>query len=404
MKRVYTELIESHFSKNRQILFLMGPRQVGKTTLSLSTKELGSDFHYFNWDNLDDRELILRGPKAVAEVMQLGQPRALAPVVVFDEIHKYREWKIFVKGFFDSYAHRGEVKIIVTGSARLEMFNSGGESLMGRYFRYRIHPLSVRELLSSVPKEQEISAPKKLNDTKFAQLFTMGGFPEPFLKNDTAFSEKWQLLRQQQLFQDEIRELTRIHEVKQMELLSTQLLRQVGSLTSYATLANKIRVSNETVRRWIEVLNGLYFCFQIRPWSKNIGRSLLKEPKFYLWDWSLITDVGARTENFVASHLHKAIHYWEDNGFGKFGLYFLRDKEKREVDFMVTRNDEPWFLVEVKHKNSRGISKTLPYFQKSCGAKHAFQVVLDLPYEEIDCFSYTDPVIVPAQTFLSQLI
>ncbi|MCH9703773.1 MAG: ATP-binding protein [Chlamydiae bacterium] len=404
MKRLYSQLIARHFERNRQILFLMGPRQVGKTTLGMASSELGSDFFYLNWDNLDDRALIIEGPAKVAAKLRLSHPKKNPPLVVFDEIHKYRDWKIWIKGFFDSYASSGEVRIIVTGSARLEMFNCSGESLMGRYFRFRIHPLSVAELLHSDPVSNLIRPPKELDERRFDRLLEMGGFPEPFLKDDPQFTEQWKYLREQQLFQDDMRELTRIHEVKQMELLAFQIKRQVGMLSNYASFAVKIRVSNDTIRRWISVLNGLYFSYQIKPYSKNIARSLLKEPKHYLWDWSLATNEGARAENFVASHLMKSIHFWTDCGLGAFNLYFLRDKEKREVDFLVTQNDEPWFLVEVKLSDSNSPAKALGYFQDQCGAKHAFQVVVNAPYEEIDCFSYKNPVIVPAKTFLSQLI
>lgn len=148
--------------------------------------------------------------------------------------------------------------------------------------------------------------------------------------------------------------------------------------------------------------NQLYYSFQIAPWSKNVTRSLLKEPKIYLWDWSLVEDEGAKVENFIASQLLKACHYWADNGLGQYDLYFLRDKEKREVDFLVTRNNQPWFLVEAKLSQGP-ISPYLELFQKQTLAKHAFQVTLNAEYEDIDCFSFDKPIIVPAITFLSQL-
>ena len=172
---------------------------------------------------------------------------------------------------------------------------------------------------------------------------------------------------------------------------------------SYSSLSKKVRVSIETIRRWIETLKRLYYCFPVHPWSKNIPRSLLKEPKFYIWDWSYIDDPGQKAENFIASHLLKACHYWTDIGLGSYQLHFLRDKEKRAVDFIVTKNAIPWFLVEVKLSSS-SLNPNLERFQKLTGAKHAFQVVLEAPFEEIDCFTYTQPICVPALTFLSQLI
>ena len=159
-----------------------------------------------------------------------------------------------------------------------------------------------------------------------------------------------------------------------------------------------------TIRSWIETLCSLYYCYELRPWSKNIARALIKEPKYFLWDWAQVSDMGARAENFVASHLLKAVHFWTDAGFGRYDLYYIRDKDQREVDFLVTHQDEPWFLVEVKMSDNKGIAPALSYFQKATGAKHAFQVVLDLPWVNRNCFEENRPVIVPARTFLSQLV
>lgn len=404
IRRLYQPLIENHFKKNRQMLFLMGPRQVGKTTLCLHVKDLDKgDFFYMNWDNIDDREILLKGPKAIAAYMNLDKARKIPPIVIFDEIHKYRDWKLLLKGFFDTYSHSGEIRIIVTGSARLDIFKFGGDSLMGRYFRYRIHPFSVAELIRDVPSSAEISLPSSLSQKKFQDLYTYGGFPEPYTHSDPNFYQQWKQLKLQQLFYEEVRDLTRVQEIRQIELLAIHLQRQVGSLTNYTSLANKIRVSAETIRRWTETLHQLYYSFQISPWSKNVTRSLLKDPKIYLWDWSLVEDEGAKVENFIASQLFKACHYWTDKGLGKYELYFLRDKEKREVDFLVTKNNEPWFLVEAKLSQG-SVSPSLELFQKQINTKHAFQVVLNAKYEDIDCFSFERPIVVPAITFLSQLV
>lgn len=386
------------------MLFLMGPRQVGKTTLSLHLKEqLEGELYYLNWDNLEHRELILQGPGAIAQWVGLDRPKKNPPLLIFDEIHKYRDWKILIKGFFDTYGAEGGVRVVVTGSARLDIYNFGGDSLMGRYFRYRLHPFSVAEVMGESRGAKEINPPEQIEEEAYEKLLRFGGFPEPYLKAEETFDQKWKSLRFQQLFYEDIRELTRIHEIKQMELLAEYLRAQAGSLTSLASLANKLRVSSETVKRWLSVLNQLYFSFEVKPWSKNVARSLLKEPKIYLWDWSQVKDPGARLENFMASHLLKACHFWEDCGLGSYGLHFLRDKEKREVDFLVTKNGEPWFMVEVK-KSDESLSPSLEHFKKQIGAPYAFQVVFDLDYEEIDCFSFQRPVVVPAKTFLSQLV
>lgn len=182
------------------------------------------------------------------------------------------------------------------------------------------------------------------------------------------------------------------------------LKKQAGQATNYSSIANAVKVSSNTVSRWINVLQSLYFCFTIKPWSKNVKRSLIKEPKVYLWDWSEVQDPGARYENFIACHLLKATHFWTDYGLGEFELHFLRDKEKRAVDFLVTRDGKPWFLVEAKLSNNQRISPALHYFQEQTQSPHAFQVVYNLPFHEKNCFDYKKPIIVSAQAFLSQLV
>ena len=231
---------------------------------------------------------------------------------------------------------------------------------MGRYFYYRIHPLSVAEIVSPHLIEDEIRKnPMPISDADWAALIEHGGFPEPFIQRSKKFSKRLQSIRKDQLFREDIRDSTRIQELAQIEFLAELLREQAAQSTDYVSLAKKVGVSNDTVRRWIEVLKSFYYCFSIQPWSKNITRSLLKEPKLYLWDWSLIEDEGQRHENLVASHLLKAIHFWMDRGLGDFGLYYLRTKEKVETDFVVVKNGKPWFLVEVKTKVTRAIACSL---------------------------------------------
>lgn len=403
MKRLYHHAILEHLEENQQMLFLMGPRQAGKTTSCHSLANNFKDFYYYTWDDPSDRDLILAGPKEIAETMELESLSETRPVVVFDEIHKYTNWKIFLKGFYDRYSK--QVHILVTGSARLDVYKKGGDSLMGRYFLYRFHPLSVAEIVNQELSTTEIrQQPIQIPEDKYYNLWEFGGYPDPFLKANKRFFNKWSHLRFQQLFEEEIRDLTRIQELKQLEILANLLKLQVGQQTSYESLAKKIRVTGHTIRAWLATLHSLYYCFEIRPWSQNISRSLIKEPKYYLWDWSQIHDAGARAESFIASHLLKAVHFWTDSGFGTYDLYYLRDKEKREVDFVVTRDEEPWFLVEAKLSNNKGLSPALEYFQEATKAKYAFQVVVDLPWIQRNCFEETRPIIVPARTFLSQLI
>lgn len=403
MKRAYEYLIEEHLTNHRQMVFLSGPRQVGKTTASLEASlETNPDYFYFNWDNEDHRALIIEGPAAIEREAGLAMVRKKLPILVFDEIHKYRNWKRFLKGFFDTYEKK--CRIIVTGSARLDIYKRGGDSLMGRYFLYRVHPLSVREIVDCKLPHQEIQAPREISAIDYETLFTYSGFPEPYLKKNRSFFSHWKRLRFEQLFREDLRDLSKVQEIGQIQLLAEILQEEASHALNYSILAGKIKVSSPTLRRWIELLKNLYFCFTIQPWAKNLSRSLIKEPKVYLWNWALIDDMGARFENFIASHLYKAVQFWTDCGFGEYGLYYLRDKEKREVDFLVTKDKKPWFLVEVKVSGDKGISRWLHYFQEKLRAPHAFQVSFDLPYVDVDCFQFKEPICVSAKTFLSQLI
>ena len=188
-----------------------------------------------------------------------------------------------------------------------------------------------------------------------------------------------------------------------MELLSEILQNYAGQQGNYTSLSKSVGVSVNTIKRWINILRSFYYCFEVRPWTKNITRSLLKEPKFYLWDWSLVKDFGARLENFVASHLLKNIHMWTDLGLGNFQLHYLRDKDQREVDFLVSTDDKPWFLVEVKASVSKPLSPALKYYQDMLDIPYAFQVVFDIPFIDNDCFAKKCNLKVPATTLLSQL-
>lgn len=402
MKRVYEELLEEHLKQYRQMVFLSGPRQVGKTTASKEAALESPSHSYFNWDDEEHRRWFMEGSASIAEQAHLEELHATRPILVFDEIHKYRFWKRFLKGFFDLYEKKA--RIIVTGSARLDIYKKGEDSMMGRYFLYRIHPLSLREIIDPSLPSQELRPPQRIGDADYEALLQYGGFPEPYLKRSPLFWNRWKQLRLDQLFKEDIRDLTQIQELSQMRLLADLLTEQASQSVVFSNLATKVKVSHVTIKRWIETLSSLYYCYCLQPWTKNITRSLLKEPKVFLWNWALVESEGARLENFVASHLLKAVHFWTDRGFGEYKLHFLRDKDQREVDFLVVKNKKPWFLVEAKTSGDRNISKSLYHFQEETGAPHAFQVSFNLPYVERDCFEEKGPIIVPARTFLSQLV
>ena len=398
-RRIYDALLDEHLAKYRQMAFVTGPRQIGKTTTCRAHAQ-----SYVNWDNLDDREQILAGPASLFERLELNRLTEVTPVALFDELHKYPRWKQFLKGFFDTYADR--VRILVTGSSRMDVYRRGGDSLMGRYFLYRMHPFSVAETLHrDLPDPKRIiRAPRKIKATDFVALWRHGGYPEPYLKRDTRFTRRWQSLRLEQLVREDVRDLTQIQHIDQLETLAKLLASRSAHQLVYSNLAKQVRVSVDTVRRWVDALRNLHLGFLIRPWFKNVSRSLRKEPKWYLRDWASIEEPGDRAETFVACHLLKAVEGWTDMGLGELKLGYLRDKEQREVDFIVVKDAKPWFLVEVK-RHRESISRTLAHYQKQIGAPFAFQVVLDASYVDADCFARPgSPIVVPAKTLLSQLL
>lgn len=402
MKRIYHTLALEHLARGNEMLFLPGPRQVGKTTLTEGLMLHYPGSHYLSWDTVETKSLILQGNRTLGESLGLDQLHPQKPLVIFDEVHKYADWKNFIKGFFDLYKNKAH--IAVTGSSKLDVFHQSGDSLMGRYMPYRMHPFSVAEILRTGIPMTEISEPSSIDESSFDDLWQYGGFPAPFLKADPRFHQQWNNLRHRQLFREDIKELAQIQEIAQLELLYLLIKEQAGQQLNRDSLSKKLKIANQTVERWINTLEAFYTVFRIKPWSTNVARSLVKEPKIYLWDWSNITDPGARAENFIACHLLKAVHFWTDMGYGEYDLYYLRNKEKKEVDFLVIKNNKPWFLVEVKSSNNSSISENLYFFQEKLSVPHAFQVILDMPYINEDCFSHSKPIKVPAKTFLSQLI
>jgi predicted AAA+ superfamily ATPase len=395
--RTLDSVLAHHLATHRQMAFVSGPRQVGKTT---ACRGVAKSLAYLSWDDQDDRRLITSGPSHVLSAVSSPQLRQGAATVVLDELHKYARWKTFLKGLYDK--HGADLHILVTGSSRLDVYKRGGDSLMGRYLLYRMHPLTVGELASTELPETELRAPRKPSAEAYERLLLHGGFPEPFVKGDVRFSRRWRQLREQQLVREDVRDLTQIVELSRLEILVTLLREDSGMQLSYSALAQQLNASVDTARRWVSTLCALHHGFLVRPWFKNVAKSLRKEPKWYLRDWSGISDEGRRAETFVACHLLKAVETWEDLGFGRFALHYLRDKQKREVDFVIVRDGKPWFLVEVKQSDTN-LSPALPYFQRVTQAAHAFQLVMRLPYVDVDCFKKSAPTVVPATTLLSQL-
>ncbi len=398
-QRIYDSLLAEHLTRHRQIALVSGPRQVGKTT---TCRDLCDK--YLNWDNIDDRDMILAGPSSLADQFGLNRLTKKPPTLLFDELHKYPRWKSFLKGFFDTYESR--VRVIVTGSSRMNVYRRGGDSLMGRYIHYRMHPFSIAETITTdLPDARKIiRPPARVKARDFNVLWRHGGYPEPFLKADNRFSRRWQSLRLDQLVREDIRDLKQIQQFHQLESLVRILAGRSSHQLVYGNLANDVHVSVDTIRRWVGILSDFHLGFLIRPWFRNVSRSLRKEPKWFLRDWASIRDEGAKAETFIACHLLKAVEGWSDLGLGAFELAYLRDKEKREVDFLVVRDGNPWFLVETKHRDE-SLSPSLEYFQSQIKAPFAFQAILDSDFVDKSCFARAGkPLVVPARTLLSQLL
>ena len=394
-KRIYEAVLDEHLRDNRQMAFLTGPRQCGKTTLAKTLAD-----RYFTWDDLATRQLVAGDAAGLANAAGLSIASDRKTIITLDEIHKFVRWKSFLKGFFDLYEDR--MRLIVTGSARLDIYKRGGDSLMGRYFLYHMHPLGVAELVRPELEATEIHAPRPVSAEDWDALWSHGGFPEPFVRRDTRFTHRWRKLRREQLFREDLRDLTKIADVAGIRILSELLLARAGNQIVTASLSREIGVAETTVKAWIATLEYFHEGFTVRPWFRNIENSIRKTPKWYQRDWCEVADEGARFENLVACHLLKAVDMWNDLGLGDYALYYIRNKAKAEVDFLVAKNGSPWFLVEAKTSETN-ITPALAAMQKATGAAHAFQVVRDLPYSGADAFSYREPVAVSAQSFLSQL-
>lgn len=351
------------------MVFLGGPRQVGKTTLA---RFLGQHDHkkytYLNWDSRSDRKSILEGTF-----------RADAGLLIFDELHKYKKWKNYIKGEFDT--HKDRFHILVTGSARLDTYRKSGDSLMGRYHYYRLHPFSLAEVLGiesamSTPAELTFQDSSRAVSKAFTDLLTFGGFPEPFLKKDQVTLRRFHNERVERLIKEDIRDIEQVRDLSALQILVEILPTKVGSLLSLNSLRGDLEVAHKTIATWMDILERFYYHFRIYPFASTAIKSLRKEPKMYLWDWSQVIDDSARLENMVASHLLKMTHFLHDTYGHKAELYFLRDIEGKEVDFLVTVNRKPWLAIEVK-SGKENISKPLLYFKEKLKIPFAYQLVME---------------------------
>jgi predicted AAA+ superfamily ATPase len=373
-----------------KIVLLSGPRQCGKTTLAKMLLAGRSEGQYYNWDDVRFRRRWVKDPFATLVLpspnpnrSRLPQKRDNSvPLVVYDEIHKDRRWKRTLKGLYDTMDHRCD--ILVTGSARLDTYKRGSDSLLGRYIPFRLHPFSLREMRSS-----EVLSPDDAYQRLFAQskgrlskqresdlsdLMIYGPFPEPLLAQDLRRARIWRRTRDELLIREDLRDLSRLPELARIEVLTALLPAKVGGLLSVQSLCEDLEVAHATVRRWLNYLQALFYVFEIKPWHRGVARSLRKAGKLYYWDYAGIDDEGARFENLVASHLLKVCDFWSQTGEGEFALHFLRDKQKREVDFLIVRDGRPWIPIEVK-LNDTAPAKNLFAYLAILGLSHGLQIV-----------------------------
>ena len=311
-----------------KILLLTGPRQCGKTTLS---KMLHADYQYINYD-LAEHRLLLR---------EKSWDRQRS-VIIFDELHKMTGWKAWLKGIYD--VEGLPPALLVTGSARLTAFRKTGDSLAGRHFQFRLHPLDLKEALAFTDLGR---------DEIFHRLMTVGGFPEPFLNGTQRYYNRWKRSHVDLILKEELLTLSAVRDIQSIETLIELLRSRVGSPVSANSLARDLQKSPNTIQHWLKLLEDLYVIFKVAPYHKNIARALLKEPKYYFYDNGMVQgDEGTRLENLVACALFKEIHRAQDVDGENVDLYFIKNKDGQEIDFLVTREKQPYQLVEVKWKDA----------------------------------------------------
>jgi predicted AAA+ superfamily ATPase len=376
-----------------KMVFLGGPRQVGKTTLTRLIAAQARAPAHFNWDRREHRQAILAGG---------WSPET--DLLVFDELHKYPGWKSLIKGFWDTREH-GE-RILVTGSSRLDLYRRGGDSLLGRYHYFRLHPFSLREIAEGNPLAAKFpkGTPKLAFDHESGDLKTLlrfGGFPEPLLASSDRVLKRWQRERFERVFREDIRDLEAVRSLSQLELLGGLLPGRVGSPLSLLSVAEDLEVSPKTVKSWMDLLARNYYAFRVPPFHRRLARALKKESKYYLWDWSEVPDEGARFENLVASHLLKYCHFVTDSHGIQVELHYVRDVEKREVDFLVTWEKQPWILVECK-LTPGGSHGSLEYFGGKLEVAGRYLVCRDGARDHIDRASRVRTI--PAARFLMALV
>jgi len=405
--RYLTSEITRFFAEESKMAFVAGPRQVGKTTLAKHLlARVGMEALYFNWDIESHRKIIIKNPEGFWQKTPVPSSQQKVRIGL-DEIHKYPRWKRFLKGLYDATGK--EIEILVTGSGRLDIYQRGGDSLLGRYHLYHLHPFTLGEIVQE--DRNTVLSPeafwKNLRNGKtpagavegLRDLETLTGFPEPLFSGRESRLRRWRRSHEALVVREDLRDLTRIREIGLIETLVTLLPERVGSPLSVNAIRKDLGVNFITVQGWLEALERLYFIFKIRPYAGRLTRTLRREEKVYLFDFSAIENPGARFENLIALHLHKLCDTWTDFGFGDFALYYVRDREKREVDFLITDRYKPYALVEAK-LTACDADPNLRYFTDRLKPNYAVQIVRE-PDGFKRVFTSAGVILAPAVHFLS---
>lgn len=359
------ENIWEKLSAYNQMTFIAGPRQAGKTTLTQILAEDFTNSLYFNWDILEEKRKLIENASFYEEVNRNDNSM---PLIIFDELHKYSNWKNYLKSVYDR--DKDNYKFIVSGSGRLDMYQKGGDSLAGRYFIFHLWPFTLAELAGNNLSFERFSSNfmevhPRTNQTQLIwnNLSQFSGFPDPYLNGTDPFYQIWSNTYKKQLLREDIRDLASLRSFDDVEILFSLLPSKIGSPLSMASLARDIHVSFDSVRSWIDIFENFFMVFRIPPWSKKISRAISKEKKLYLFDYASIESPSAKFENMVALELLRAISNWNDLGLGNFSLHYLRNREKEEVDFLLLNNNNPILLIETKLSDDNA-AKSLTKFQK----------------------------------------
>ena len=356
----------------RHMVFLAGPRQVGKTRLAkqwLRKKQCSG--LYFNWDDITTRRAYLSDNRFFeSPARSLG---IRDPWIVFDEIHKRNRWRDILKGAYDLFGE--EFRFLITGSAKLDLFRRSGDSLVGRYNLFHMMPLSLSEVAHERLKscfleetdygklcqvfDKEISLPLSPEIVElYESLLLYGPFPEPFLKQTDRFCRKWHQDYISLIVREDLRDISRVMELDKVENLLFLMPSRIMAPLSMSNLARELEVAHTTIKGWLEQLKRLYILFPVSPWTRKISRGLRKGKKWYFLDWYYAPDGAARLENMVATYLYRACLAMTDMGYGNYRLHYIRTLDKKEIDFLVVRDNFPILAVEVKSSETE-LSKAL---------------------------------------------